>query len=94
MRSDEDGEDVLEHEGVQVIMVGELGELGSKPVVCKKRLKSEKGRGGGWSGLDEAGERTRLDFGVVLDSSDSKRVTSLDTAILRGAIWGVTTTQN
>jgi hypothetical protein len=91
VRSDEDGDDVLEHEGVQVIMVGELG---SKPVVCKKRLNSEKGRGGGCSGLDEAGERTRLDFGVVLDSSDSKSVTSLDTAILRGAIWGVTNMQN
>jgi hypothetical protein len=70
---------VFEYEGVEVILVGEVG---SKWLVCRKRPKSEKGRGGcGCPGA--ADERTRLDFGVVLDSRDSKRVMSLDTAILR-----------
>lgn len=78
VRSDEDGDDMLELEGVEVIIVGEVG---SKWLVCRKRPKSEKGRGD-CGCLGEAGERTRLDFGVVLFSRDSKRVTSLDTAIL------------
>lgn len=81
----------MDEEGVEVIIVGESD---SRSPVCRKRPKSENGKGvwncacrwvggGGVDGgcLDGVGKRVRLDFGVVLGSRDSKSVTSLDTAI-------------
>jgi hypothetical protein len=80
VRSEEEGDDMTEDEGVEVIGVGELD---SRLLVWRKRPKSEKGKGV-CNCLDEAGERIRLDLVVVLDSRDSKTVMSLDTAIS----WG------
>jgi hypothetical protein len=48
--------------------------------ILRERPKSVKGNDG-WKYLDEADVRNRLDLGADLDSMDSKRVTSLDTAI-------------
>jgi hypothetical protein len=80
VRSEEDGDDMTEDEGVEVMVVGELK---SRLLVWRKRPKSEKGKGVCIC-LDEAGERVRLDLGLVLGSRDSKRVMSLDTAISLG----------
>jgi hypothetical protein len=79
VRKDEDGDDMLECEGVEAT---DGAALSSKWSVCKKRPSSGKGSGGG-EGVDGAGERTRLNLGVVVGSRDSKRVMSLDTAIIR-----------
>jgi hypothetical protein len=79
VRNDEDGDDMLECEDVEAM---DVAALSSKLSVCKKRPGSGKGSGGG-EGVEGAGERTRLDLGVVVGSRDSKRLMSLDTAIIR-----------
>jgi hypothetical protein len=70
---------MLECEGVEAT---DVAALSSRLAVCKKRPGSGKGSGGG-EGVEGAGEPTCRDLGVVVGSRDSKRVMSLDTAIIR-----------
>ena len=79
LRSDEDGDEAMEEDGVEVMIVGEVER---KSLMSRERLKLEKGRDGRKC-LGEAGVRDRLDLEAVLESRDSNRVTSLDTAMLR-----------
>jgi hypothetical protein len=73
---------VMEDEGIGVegveIMLGCVSER--KSLMSRDRLNSEKGRDG-CRCLDEVDLPDRLDLGAVLESRDSKRVMSLDTAI-------------
>lgn len=69
----------IEVEGVEIMFVC-MSER--KSLMSRDRSNSEKGRAG-CRCLDEAGLGDRLDLGAVLESRDSKRVMSLDTAILR-----------
>jgi hypothetical protein len=68
----------IEVEGVEIMFVC-MSER--KSLKSRDRSNSEKGRDG-CRRLDEADLGDRLDLGAVLESRDSKRVTSLDTAIL------------
>jgi hypothetical protein len=72
----------MEDEGIGVegveIMLGCVSER--KSLMSRDRLNSEKGRDG-CRCLDEVDLPDRLDLGAVLESRDSKRVMSLDTAI-------------
>jgi hypothetical protein len=72
----------VEVEGVEIMLVC-VSER--KSLISKDRLNSEKGRDG-CRCLAEADPGDRLDFGGVLESRDSKRVMSLDTAILRAGL--------
>jgi hypothetical protein len=66
-------------EGVEIMRVC-VSER--KSLMSRDRSNSEKGRDG-CRCLDEADLGDRLDLEAVLESRDSKRVMSLDTAILR-----------
>jgi len=68
----------IEVEGVEIMFVC-MSER--KSLKSRDRSNSEKGRDG-CRRLDEADLGDRLDLGAVLESRDSKRVTSLDTAIV------------
>ena len=74
----------MEDEGIGVegveIMLGCVSEW--KSLMSRDRLNSEKGRDG-CRCLDEADLPDCLDLGTALESRDSKREMSLDTAILR-----------
>ena len=76
-RSDENGEEAIEDEGVESIVEGEVER---KSLTSRERLNSEKGRDG-WKCVGEAGVPNRLALGAGFESRDSKRVISFDTAI-------------
>ena len=67
----------IEVEGVEIMLVC-ISER--KSLMSRDRSNSEKGRDG-CRRLDEDDRRDRLDLGAVLESRDSKREMSLDTAI-------------